>query len=183
MRNTNEVLNMKRSEKEAIIAEIAEKVAKAQALYFADFSKLTVAEETDLRREFRKAGLEYTVVKNTLARKALEQVTGYDAVFGKLVGPTGIAFSYDDVGAPAKIIKKFSDKSGKFKLKAAVIEKVVYDGSKLDVLASMPTRKELIAGILGTLQSPAQGIVSVLNAVARDLVSVIDQIGEKKKAA
>ncbi|MBI5464122.1 MAG: 50S ribosomal protein L10, partial [Ignavibacteriales bacterium] len=62
---------MKRSEKEAIIAEVAEKVTRAQAMYFADFSKITVAEETELRREFRKSGVEYTVVKNTLAKKAL----------------------------------------------------------------------------------------------------------------
>ena len=101
---------MKRSEKEAIIAEVAEKAARAVAMYFADFSKLTVAEETELRREFRKSSVEYNVVKNTLARKALEQLTGYDRVFDKLVGPTGIAYSYDDPSAPAKIIKKFSEK-------------------------------------------------------------------------
>ncbi len=173
---------MKRSEKEAIIAEVAEKAARAVAIYFADFSKMTVAEETELRREFRKSNVEYTVVKNTLARKALEQLTGYDRVFDKLAGPTGIAYSYDDPSAPARIIKKFSEKAGKFQLKAAVIEKQVYDASKLNELASIPTRKELIASILGSIQSPASGIVNVVNAVARDLVSVINAI-EKKKAA
>jgi large subunit ribosomal protein L10 len=173
---------MKRSEKEAIISEVAEKASRAVAMYFADFNKLTVAEETVLRSEFRKSGVEYTVVKNTLARKALEQLTGYDRVYDKLVGPTGIAFSYDDPSAPAKIIKKFSEKSGKFQLKAAVIEKQVYDGSKLAELASMPTRKELIAAMLGSIQAPASGIVGAINAVARELVSVIDAI-EKKKAA
>jgi large subunit ribosomal protein L10 len=174
---------MKRSEKEAIVAEVAEKASRASAIYFANFSGMTVEEETDLRREFRKAGVEYTVAKNTLVRKALEQVTGYDAVFGKLTGPTGIAFSYDDVAAPARIIKKFSDKSGKLNLKAAVLEKQVYDGSKLDQIAKMPSRKEIIAGILGCLQSPISGIVGVLNAVPRDLVSVIDAIEKKKQAA
>jgi large subunit ribosomal protein L10 len=173
---------MKRSEKEAIIAEVAEKASRAIALYFADFSKMTVAEETDLRREFRKSGVEYNVVKNTLARKALEQLTGYDRVFDKLVGPTGIAYSYDDPSAPAKIIKKFFDKTGKFQLKAAVIEKQIFDGTKLDQLASMPTRKDMIAAILGSLNAPASGIVGAINAVARDLVYVIDAI-EKKKAA
>jgi large subunit ribosomal protein L10 len=173
---------MKRSEKEAIISEVAEKAARAVAMYFADFSKLTVAEETELRREFRKSGVEYNVVKNTLARKALEQLTGYDRVYDKLVGPTGIAFSYDDPSAPAKIIKKYSEKLGKFKLKAAVIEKQVYDATKLDELARMPSRKDMIAAILGSLQSPASGIVGAINAVARDLVYVLDAI-EKKKAA
>jgi len=173
---------MKRSEKEAIIAEVAEKAARAVAMYFADFSKLTVAEETELRREFRKSGVEYNVVKNTLARKALQQLTGYDRVCDKLVGPTGIAFSYDDPSAPAKIIKKYSEKLGKFKLKAAVIEKQVYDATRLNELANMPSRKDIVAAILGSLQAPASGIVGAINAVARDLVYVLDAI-EKKKAA
>ena len=173
---------MKRSEKEAIVAEVAEKAARAVAMYFADFSKVTVAEETELRREFRKSGIEYTVAKNTLTRKALEHLAGYDRMFDKLTGPTGIAFSYDDPSAPAKIIKKFSEKSGKFQLKAAVIEKQIYDGSKLEQLANMPSRKDLIAAILGSIQAPASSIVNVMNAVARDLVYVVDAI-EKKKAA
>jgi large subunit ribosomal protein L10 len=173
---------MKRSEKEVVVAEIADKASRAVAMYFADFSKLTVAEETDLRREFRKAAVEYRVVKNTFARKALEQLSGYDRVYDMLAGPTGVAFSYDDPSAPARIIKKFYDKTGKLKLKAAVVEKQVFDGGKLDQLASMPTRKELIASILGSVQAPASGLVNVINAVARDLVYVIDAI-EKKKAA
>jgi large subunit ribosomal protein L10 len=173
---------MKRSEKEAIIAEVAEKAARAVAMYIADFSKITVAEETELRREFRKSGIEYSVVKNTLAKKALEQVAGYDRVFEKLIGPTGIAFSFEDPSVPAKIIKKFSEKTGKLKLKAAVLEKQVYDAGKLDQLASMPSRKEIIASVLGSLQSPASGIVNAVNAVLRDLVNVVDAI-EKKKAA
>jgi large subunit ribosomal protein L10 len=173
---------MKRSEKEAIIAEVADKASRAVAMYFADFSNITVAEETELRREFRKSGVEYNVVKNTLARKALQHLTGYDRVYDKLVGPTGIAFSYDDPSAPAKIIKKYSEKSGKFKLKAAVIEKQVYDATRLNELANMPSRKDMVAAILGSLQAPASGIVGAINAIARDLVYVLDAI-EKKKAA
>jgi large subunit ribosomal protein L10 len=173
---------MKRSEKEAITAEVAERAARAVAMYFMDFSKLTVAEETELRREFRKLSVEYIVVKNTLARKALEQLNGYDRVFDKLVGPTGIAYSYDDPSAPAKIIKKYSEKTGKLKLKIAVVEKQIYEAAKLEQLANMPTRKELIASVLGSLNAPASGIAGAVGAVARDLVYVVDAI-EKKKAA
>ncbi len=174
---------MNRSEKEAIVAEVADKASRAAAIYFADFTRLTVEEETDLRREFRKVGVEYTVVKNTLVKKALEQVKGYDTVMDRLVGPTGIAFTYDDVASPARIIKKFSDKTGKFALKAAVLEKQFYDGSKLDAIAKMPSRKEVIASILGSLQSPIAGILGVLQAIPRDLVNVIDAIEKKKQAA
>jgi large subunit ribosomal protein L10 len=174
---------MKRTEKEAIISEVNTRALKATALYFADFSGISVAEETDLRREFRKSGIEYRVVKNTLARKALENVAGCDQVADQLVGPTGIAFGYDDAVVPAKIIKKFSEKTGKLKLKVAVVERQMFVGAKLDELAKLPSRKELIAGILGSIQSPVSGVVGAVGAVLRDLVSVIDQVAKKKQAA
>jgi large subunit ribosomal protein L10 len=173
---------MKRSEKEAIINEVAERISRAVAMYFADFSKLTVNEETELRREFRKASVEYTVIKNTLMRKALERLTGYDRVYNKLVGPTGIAFTFNDPAAPAKVIKKFSEKTGKFQLKAAIIENQIYEGTKLEQLSNLPTRKDMIAAILGSLQTPVSGIVGTINAAMRDLVLVVNAI-EKKKAA
>jgi large subunit ribosomal protein L10 len=173
---------MKRSEKEAVIRRLADKAARAKALYLTDFTALTVAEETELRREFRKNGIDYTVVKNTLVRKALEQVSGFDSVYEQLAGPTSIAFGYDDVIAPARILKKFSAKTGKLKLKVAVIEREVFDGSRLDDLASLPSRQDLIAGILGSIQAPVAGIAGAIGALARDLVTVIDAI-EKKKAA
>ncbi len=174
---------MKRSEKDAIIDEVAERTSKAQAVYFADFTGMTVADERELRREFRKAGVEYTVYKNTLVRKALERVTGYEKVYDYLVGPTGIAFCGDDISAAARIIKQYNEKTGKMKLKAAVLERQVYDGSLIADLAAIPSRKELMAAILGSIEAPMSGIVGVINAVARDLVSVIDQIAEQKKAA
>jgi large subunit ribosomal protein L10 len=173
---------MKREEKEQIVAEVAETVRRAHGMFFTDFSGLTVGQATELRREFYKAGVEYRVVKNTLIQKALEQVSGYDTVFDRLAGPTGIAFAYDDPVAPAKIIQKFSDKHGKLSLKVCVLEREVYDGTKLKELASLPTRKELIAAILGSVQAPLAGVPTVVNAVLRDLVSVIGEI-EKKKAA
>ena len=173
---------MKRSEKEQIIAEVAEKVARAKSMVFADFTGITVEQINELRREFRKSDVDYRVVKNTLARKALEQVSGYDGVFDKLVGPTAIAFGYDDPVAPARIIKKFREKNEKLNVKVCVLEKQVYDGKQLDRLAKLPSRGEIISGIMGSLQAPASGIVGTINAVMRDLVSVIDAI-EKKKAA
>jgi len=115
---------MKRSEKEAIITEVAERASRAVAnvtLPISPDSRLQ--RKQSCRREFRKIGGRIYVVKNTLMRKALERITGYDRVYDKLAGPTGIAFAFDDPAAPAKVIKKFSEKTGKFQLKAAVVEK------------------------------------------------------------
>ncbi len=173
---------MKREEKELIVAEVAETVRRAHGMFFTDFTGLTVGQATELRREFYKAGVSYRVVKNTLIQKALEQVSGYDTVFDRLAGPTGVAFAFDDPVAPAKIIQKFSDKHGKLSLKVCVLDQQVYDGSKLKHLASLPSRKELMAAILGSVQAPLAGVPTVINAVLRDLVSVIGEI-EKKKAA
>jgi large subunit ribosomal protein L10 len=103
-------------------------------------------------------------------------------VFEGLKGPTGVAFSYDDPVAPAKIIQKFSEKHKKLKLKICVIEHEVYDGSRLDEIARIPSRTEVIAGILGCIQSPLVGVPATVNAVIRELVSVIDEVGKKKAA-
>lgn len=173
---------MKRSEKQQIITEVAEKVSRAKSMFFADFTGITVEEANELRREFRKLGIEYQVVKNTLARKALESVTGYDKVISSLAGPTAIAFSYDDPVAPAKLIKKFRDKHEKLNVKVCVLEKQVYDGSKLAELAKLPSRSEMVAGILGSIQAPISGIVGALGAVMRDVVSVIDAIAKREQA-
>jgi large subunit ribosomal protein L10 len=174
---------MKRSEKDQIIAEVAEVAGRAHGMFFTDFGGLTVEQATDLRREFHKAGIDYRVAKNTLIRKALEKVGGYDGVFGSLVGPTGVAFAYDDPVAPAKIIQKFIEKHKKLSLKACVIDHEVYDGSRLAEIAKIPSRPEIVAAILGSIQSPLAGVSGTINAVLRDLVSVIDEVGKKKQAA
>ena len=173
---------MKRSEKDQVVSEVAEIAGRASGLFFTDFAGLTVEQANELRREFRKSGIDYKVVKNTLIQKALERVTGFDKVYPRLVGPTGVAFAFDDPIAPARIIKKFSEKHSKLSLKICVVEKEVFDGARLDELARMPSRKEMIAGIIGSIQSPMAGVPSVINAVLRDLVSVIGEI-ERKKAA
>ena len=173
---------MKRSEKEQIVAEVTEQFSRAKAMYFADFTGITVEQVNELRREFHKEGIDYRVVKNTLAKKALENLTGYEGVYGGLVGATAVAIGYGDPVTPAKIIKKFRDKHQKLQLKVCVLEHQVFDGKQLDEIAKLPSRNEIIAGILGCIQSPMQGVAGTINAVMRDLVSVIDAI-EKKKAA
>jgi large subunit ribosomal protein L10 len=173
---------MKQEEKEEIVAEVTEIARRSSGLFFTDFTGLTVEQVTELRREFRKSGIQYRVAKNTLIRKALESIGGYDAVFDRLAGPTGVAFAFEDPIAPAKIIQKFSDKHNKLTLKICVIEKQVYDGSRLADLAKMPSRKEIIASLLGTFQAPVVAIPSLINSLLGDVVSVIGEV-ERKKAA
>lgn len=173
---------MKRSEKEQIIAEVADKFSRAKSLFFADFTGISVEEINELRREFHKSGIEYRVVKNTLARKALENVAGYDRVSEKLVGPTAIAFSYHDPITPAKIIKRFRDKHEKLSVKVCVLEKQIYDGSKLNELAKLPSRAEIVASILRSIQAPISGVVGAIEAVIRGLVSVVAAIQKNKSA-
>jgi large subunit ribosomal protein L10 len=173
---------MKRSEKEEIVAEVTEVARRASGMFFTDFTGLTVEQITELRREFRKSGVQYRVAKNTLIRKALQGMGGYDGVSERLVGPTGVAFAFDDPVAPAKIIQKFRQKHEKLSLKVCVIEKQVYGGERLAEIAKMPTRKEMMASIVGSIQAPLAGVPSVVQAVLRDLVSVIGEL-EKKKAA
>ncbi len=171
---------MKRSEKEKIVAEVADKVSRAQGMYFTDFTGITVAEATDLRVEFRKAGVEYRVIKNTLIKRAMHKVAEFDKIDEKLIGPTAIAFGYDDPVSPAKVIKKFREKVSKLEVKACVIGTDVYDSSKFDELASLPSREESIASIMGSLTAPVSGIVGVLNEIMRQIVGLVEAIEKTK---
>jgi len=171
-----------KNEKSDIISEVKEMIQKSSAVYLTDFSGINVADISTLRNEFRKQNVQYKVIKNTLFKRALEEAGKYDKLSDHLVGMTGYVFASDNPVAPAKIIKKYFDEKKKLALKACYVESQFYDGSKLQELASLPSKNDLIAAILSSLNSPASGIVGVLNAVIRDLVSVVDEISKKKAA-
>jgi large subunit ribosomal protein L10 len=170
---------MKREEKAKVISEIAEKISKAKGLVLADFTRMTVAEVNELRKELKSAGVDYKVVKNTLLRIAMQNVGGYDGLIKYLEGPTAVAFGYDDPITPVRLIKKVKSKIEKPSVKAIFIEGQVYDGSKLDELANLPSKSDIMAGIIGSIFAPASGIVFTLNAVLSELVLVIDAIAKK----
>jgi Ribosomal protein L10 len=173
---------MNKTEKAEIISQIKELINDANAVYLADYSGINVFDINNIRNEFRKEGVKYKVLKNTLVKRALKETGKFTQLENHLVGMAGLAFVKDNLSAPAKVIKKYYDANQKFALKACYIESQFYDGSKLNELASLPTKAEVIAGILGSLNSPASGIVGTLNAVMRDLVSVIDEIAKTKAA-
>ena len=173
---------MNKNEKADIIEQARKLIDSSTALYLTDYSKINVADISDLRNQFRKEGVTYKVFKNTLIKRALVESGKYEKLADHLEGMTGFAFASTNPVAPAKIIKKYNDTSQKLALKACYIESQYYDGNKLSELAELPTKDEVIAGILGSLNSPASGIVGSISAVIRNLVSVVDEVAKKKAA-
>jgi large subunit ribosomal protein L10 len=173
---------MNKTEKTEVISSVKKMIRNSSAVYLTDYSGINVEDISKLRGEFRKEKVKYKVIKNTLFKKALEELGKYDKLADHLVGMTGYVFATDNPVAPAKIIKKYHDESKKLSLKACYIDEQFYEGSELNMLASLPSKNDLIVGILGSLKSPASGIVGVLNAVARDLANVVDQIAKQKAA-
>jgi len=173
---------MNKSEKIEMVSQIKENFSNASAIYLVDYHGVNVEEINGLRREFLKEGITYKIYKNTLVKKAIEELGEYEQLNDLLVGMIGIAFAGENFVAPAKIIKKFNDTTKKLTFKGCYIESSFYDGDQLKVLASMPTKEEVMASIVGSVASPASGIVGALNAVIRDLVSVIDEVGKTKAA-
>lgn len=173
---------MNKAEKVEIIEQIKDLVSKSSAMFLVDYRGVTVEDINKLRSGFRKEGVTYKVFKNTLFKKAIEQVNGYEKFNDQLVGMIGVAFAGENFVAPAKIIKKYFDEKGKLVFKGCYIESTFYGTDQLNTIASMPTKEEIIAGIIGSVASPASGIVGAINAVIRDLVSVIDEVSKKKAA-
>ena len=177
---------MDRAKKNEITAQLAKMMDSAAAIYLADFEGMTVKQAEELRDEIYKNGLKYRVVKNTLALRAMNDSVRYSAYRESLKkyfkGQTGLILSDEDPVIPAKIIKMFFEKSQKPKLKAAIFENQIFDSDKLDELASLLTKNEVIACILSSLDAPASGIIGSINAVMRDLASVIEEAAKSKAA-
>ncbi|MBK7632666.1 MAG: 50S ribosomal protein L10 [Ignavibacteriales bacterium] len=173
---------MNKNEKVESIAEARELIENATAVYLTDYSKINVEDISGIRNQFRKEGVTYRVFKNTLFKRALVDSGKFEKLADHLEGMTGFAFASTNPVAPAKIIKKYNDASQKLSLKACYIETQYFDGSNLAALAELPTKEELIAGIMGSINSPASGIVGSIAAVIRNLVSVIDEVSKTKAA-
>jgi large subunit ribosomal protein L10 len=173
---------MEKSKKVESVTEIKELVGNASSMYLIDYRGVNVADISELRRNFLKEGVTYKVFKNTLFKRALNEVGGYDKLDDKLEGMTGVAFVGENFVAPAKIIKKYFDDTKKFKFKGCYIDEEFYDEDKLNLLASMPTKEEVMSSIVGSVAAPASGIVGAISAVMRDLASVIGEISKKQAA-
>ncbi len=154
-----------RDMKVAKVAEIKEKVEQSSSFVLIDYKGLTVAEDTQLRSEFRKSGVSYHVYKNRLMRIALNEL-GYTQFDDALNGPTAIALGSEDIAAPAKIAMEKGKAFKKMEVKCGLVDGSYLDEEGCKVLATLPSKEGLISQILGLLQSPVAGFARVISAIA-----------------
>ncbi|MBM7853816.1 large subunit ribosomal protein L10 [Desulfohalotomaculum tongense] len=170
-----------RQEKEQMVAELKEKMEKAQVVILADYHGITVDKITELRSQLRKAGCELKVAKNTLTKIAAKEL-GIEGLDSYLVGPTVLTFGYQDPAAAAKILSKFAKeiKEG-LDIKVGVLEGAVVDKGQIKELANLPSREELLAKVVGGMQAPLYGFAGVLAANLRNLVYVLEAVRKNKE--
>ena len=151
--------------KQPIVQAIAEEIKDAQSVVLVDYRGLTVAQDTELRKQLREAGIVYKVYKNTMMKRAFEG-TEFEGLDNCLEGPSAIAVSKDDATAPARILCKFAKDAPALELKGGVVEGTVYDVAGLTELSKIPSREELLSRLLGSIQSPIANFARVIKQIA-----------------
>jgi len=169
-------------DKKALVAEVAEVAAHAQSVVAAEYRGLTVGQMTELRARARKQGVYMRVVKNTLARKALAG-TSFESVGPKLKGPLVLAFSKDDPGAAARVVKDFAKSNEKLVARLVSLGGQVLPAAELEKVASLPTREQALSMLLGVLKAPIQKLVGTLAAPAATLARTLAAVRDQKQAA
>ena len=171
---------MNRTEKTAAIQELAETLGRAPHAFLIDYTGITVPAVTDLRRQIRGAKSEYLVVKNTLALRAIKGQP-LEALAAHFTGMTAIAYSATDVVALAKVLHTFGKTNPHVKVKAALLDGKVVPASSLEALATMPSRSELVAKLLGLMQSPIRRLVTVLSSPHRNVAATLAAVARQKE--
>lgn len=170
------------NEKEAIVAEVAEVANSALSVVVAEYAGLESVDMDDLRAKARDGGVYLRVVKNTLARRALEG-TEYACLQDTLVGPLVMAFSQEDPGAAARVVKDFTKENDKLAVKALSIGGQLLEASELDRLAKLPTKDQAISMLMSVMQAPITKLARTLNEVPGKLVRTVAAIRDDKQAA
>lgn len=180
---TTEVKTLKEErllQKEQAVAEVADKMKRAQCMVIVDYRGLTVDEVTKLRTEFRNAGVEYRVIKNNMLKRAADslELADIDQYF---VGPTAVAFGYEDPVSPAKIMCKFRKDTDKTQIKGGVLDGKPIDEAEVINLSKLPSKEELLAKMLGSLNAPITKFALALSAVPKGLAVALGQVVEQKE--
>ena len=151
--------------KQPIVAEIAEGIKDASSVVLVDYRGLTVAQDTELRKALRKAGVTYKVYKNTMMNFAFKG-TDFEALAPYLEGPSAMAYSAEDATAPARVLAQFAKTAKALEIKGGVVEGTVYDSKGIEAISNVPSREELLGKLLGSIQSPITNLARVLNQIA-----------------
>ena len=173
-------MSLNLEQKKAVVDEVSEQVSKAQAIIIAEYRGLQVGEMTELRAQARKSGVYLRVLKNTLVRRAVEG-TPFSGLANEMVGPLVFGISSDPVSA-AKVLSDFAKANDKFIIKAGAMPNQVMDVKAVQALASLPSREELLAKLLGTMQAPVAKFVRTLNEVPTKFVRGLAAVRDQKAA-
>lgn len=173
-------MSKQREEKQAAVEAIREKLQNAQVAVLTDYRGLTVAEITELRKQFREAGIDFKVVKNTLTWRAAQEV-GLQDLESYLEGPTAIAFDMNNPVAPAKLISDFAKKHKNLEIKGGVLQGNVIPIEQVKTLADLPSREQLLGQFASALCAPISGLVNVLQAPIRELAYAIEALRVQKE--
>ena len=170
-----------KEQKAQVVQELKDKFSNSSSAVLVNYKGLNVQEVTELRNNFRQANVDYKVYKNTLTEIAAKEA-GLEELIPFLEGPTAIAFGIDDPVAPAKILTDAIKKYKKIEFKAGVVDGKVIDVDEVKALAELPSREELIAKMLGSMNAPITNLVGVLSGTTRALVYALNAIKEQKEA-
>jgi len=174
-------LSLNLEEKKAVVAEVSEQVSKAQSIIIAEYRGLEVGNMTQLRAQARKSGVYLRVLKNTLVRRAVDG-TPFSGLASQMVGPLVFGISTDPVAA-AKVLNDFAKANDKFVIKGGALPNQVMDANGIKALATLPSREELLAKLLGTMQAPVAQFVRTLNEVPTKFVRGLAAVRDQKQAA
>jgi large subunit ribosomal protein L10 len=176
------VVALSKSEKESIVKEVKEVASNASSLVISDARGLKVSELSQVRKEATQSGIHIQVIKNSLAKLAFEG-TDFGCSDEVLVGPSLFAFSFDEPGAAAKLLKSYAKNFDALEIKALVVEGQLLDGSQIDVLAKLPSREEALTLLASVLQAPIGKFATLLNEVPSKLARVLTAVNDNKKAS
>jgi large subunit ribosomal protein L10 len=171
---------MVKPEKVEAVQNLKEKIGKAKIFVLTDFRGLTVEDMSELRQKLREKKVEYRVVKNLMAKRALME-SELDTLDELLIGPTAIAFGYEDPVESVKVLVDFQKKQEKLQLKGGLMSGSRLDISQIKALASMPSQMELYAKMLGSLQAPISQLVWALKSATSQVVWALKAVGEKQQ--
>jgi len=163
------------------LAELNEKLSRSKAVVFTEYKGLTVAQIAELRKSLKETGAEYKVFKNTIVTIAAKG-TAYESAKELFIGPTGLAFGYDDPVAAAKKVLEFAGKNDKFKVKSGVIDGKLYSTEEIKAVSKLPSRPVLLSMLAGVFQAPAAKLAGALNATVAQLAYALEAAKNKKTA-